>query len=172
MEIESYFNQYDFDIKKDTEEIEKRVYLTELYVRMNKEKNVYKPSFNYPNAKNGNLEKMIFHLQQIEQEFQGLNGGGPKGKVPKEVNLANLKEKRDKQQIKKREYIRSESINERRINGQYISLIKEIIGDLNISSINDLITLIENIDPIPYIDKMIMMMMMMMMLLCACLKKK
>ena len=163
IEIKDYLNQEQFETATLETEILKRAHLNELYTQMDKDKNKYKPSYNYPNTKNGNFEKMKYHLQmQIDkvnaensQEGGGIDKNGP---AKKGVNIEKQKKKRllkvQDEQAKKR----SELLQEKRDNvdiNRDIESIVDIINEIdpNIKSIDEILSLIESIDPVAIVQK-------------------
>ncbi len=159
LEIKDNLNQEVFDTSTtEWTEILKRAHLNELYIQMDKDKNKYKPSYNYPNTKNGNFEKMKYHLQmQINkvnaentQEGGGIDKNGP---AKKGVNIEKQKKKRllkvQDEQVKKRSELLQEKRDNVDINRDIESII-DIINEIdpNITSIDGILSLIENIDPV------------------------
>ena len=163
VEIRDYLKQEVFDTStSEWTEILKRAHLNELYTQMDKDKNKYKPSYNYPNTKNGNFEKMKYHLRmQIDkvnaensQEGGGIDKNGP---AKKGVNIEKQKKKRllkvQVEQVKKRSELLQEKRDNVDINRDIESII-DIINEIdpNISSIDGILSLIENIDPVPRVQ--------------------
>ena len=163
VEIRNYLNQTQFETSNlEWTEILKRAHLNELYTQMDKDKNKYKPSYNYPNTKNGNFEKMKYHLQmqidKINAENSPTGGGNDKnGPAKKGVNIEKQKERRllkvEDEQAKKRSKLLQEKRDNVDINRDIESII-DIINEIdpNISSIDGILSLIEHIDPVPMIQ--------------------